>query len=286
MADLIPQGGMQPQPQGQDAGASGPDPVGNAQQQADMIPADQQQGGPPRPVGTAEDAQNQLIDQDPTAPVEATPDEQGQYEQLVTRFMLMISDPRKSHDKGVSPADSVLKDMNRPNMPLAKAIGRTGANVISILTNAAKHMGVKYDPDVIFHATDECLTLLYIMGKAAGIFHGVPQFDPQNPGELTKKEMEMLGDAKMFAAEQYGNHLLATGQLSKSESADFSNFWKKQVGREVAQGTVPDNVLQQLQHNDTMQRMQDQIGQSMSGGAGGDQQQPQQQQPAPAGMGG
>ena len=262
MADLIPssmgqqmaQAGQEQQPSPEDHAAA----LSQAQQTYENTPAGQpNDSGDQRPVGTAQDARDQELSKDPSAKVEASPHEQAQYVQLVTRFILMISDDRKHSPEHPSPSDAALKQLNNPKLSVAQAVGQTTAQLIFILHNAAKSQKVQYDPDVMFHAADECIAATYLKGLARGIFHGVPPYKGiPSSGEypFEPAEMHMLAKAKIYAVQWFGRLMQQTGQITPAEKNEAMNFWQQQIKREVNSGQVSDQTIEKLIQAHMMQQ--------------------------------
>lgn len=280
MADLITS------PMGQQmANAAGPsnapNPVQQLQQQADNAPASQDSSAgsssDPRPVGTQQDQQQQALKQDPNAKVSASPKEQAEYIQLVTRFMLYIYDIRKAHANAMPPIETVLKGLNDPKMSVAQSVGNTTAQIIFILHNAAKHQKVEYSPDVLFHGADECIVATYLLGLARGIFKGAPPFKgipkEQDQYPFDKQDMAIIAKAKIAAVQRFGQLLESQGQITGQDRQDAMQFWREQIQHEVQSGKVDDSVIQKMLDNPKVQA-------AMQGQA--PNQPPQQQQAAPA----
>lgn len=255
MADLIPSGmgqqmaqaGTEPQQPSPDDHAAA---LAQAQQDFQNAPAGQpSDSGEQRPVGTAQDQRDAEVAKDPSAKVQASPHEQAQYVQLVTRFILMISDNRKHSPDHPSPSEAALKQLNNPKLSVAQAVGQTTAQLIFILHNAAKSQKVQYDPDVLFHAADECIAATYLKGLARGLFHGVPDYKGiPSSGEypFEPAEMHMLAQAKIYAVQWFGRLMQQTGQITPAEKNEAMNFWQQQIKREVNSGQVSDQTIEKL----------------------------------------
>lgn len=223
-------------------------------QQSQPMPQDQAAGSDsdPRPVGTQQDAQNAKLAQNGDSPmnrVPATPEEQAQYTQLVTRFVLMISDMRPG-PTGKSPVDLALEQLNNPKLSVAQAVGYTTAQIIFILHNGAKAQKVQYDPDVLFHGADECIVATYLLGLARGIFKGMPPFkglsDNQDSYPFEQSEVTVIAHAKLYAVQRFGKLMEQNGQISPNEKQQAIDFWHQQVTREIKNHEVDDTVMKQL----------------------------------------
>lgn len=239
---------------------------------ASMIPADKvgqqldgaDQGGP-RAKGTLKDADDARVDADPEAEVNASPEEQKQYDSLVTRFLLFISDPRQSSDKHASPTQSVISMMNKPNVPAAIALGRAAANVVFTLMHSAKMQGKPYDAEVVFHAADEMIPALYLLGAAHGIWHGLPPFhgmEQDGTYDFEDSEIKVIGEAKMQGTRFIGNMMVQHGWITEDVAKSNMELWKQRIEQEVAHGNVSDEVMEKLAENGTFDKIHDQLGTS------------------------
>lgn len=251
MADLIQS------PMGQQMSDAAGNPIGQLQTASENQPADPSQSSgssqDPRPIGTEDDANQQKLQQDPNAKVPASPRDQAEYTQLVTRFVLMIHDMRRSHPGALSPTESTLKQLNNPNLTVAQAVGNTTAQLIFILHNAAKHMKVQYSPDVLFHGADECAAAVYLLGLAAGIFKGTPPFKgvPKEgqPYPFDQQDIAILGKAKIAAVQHFGKLMESQGMITDQERQQAMGFWQQQITHEVNSGKVDESVVQKMMND-------------------------------------
>jgi hypothetical protein len=265
-------------PPGSDAQAGGqatpaPDqgsPDANVPNPAASTPASPQgqalngatQGGA-RAKGTQQDANDAATAADPNAPVPATPAEQAQYHQLVTRFLLFISDKRKATPKHPSPWQSVLAMLNNPHVPLAVAIGSATAHIVFTMVHAAQAQKITYDPEVLFHATDELVTAMYLLGNSQGLFNGMPPFQGlQKDGNynFSDAELRVLGESKMQAVRAFGTLEVKAGMITPDVSQANQAFWKQQIQREVESGNVSDGVLQSLSKQGVFDKIHQALG--------------------------
>lgn len=263
MADLItaPMGQMMAgQDQPADPAQAAPQPNNLAQQatqQQQNAPAspDQSSGSDsnPKPVGTQQDAQNAQNASNGNSPmnrVPATPQEQAEYNQLVSRYVLMISDMRPSPGHGKSPLDSCLQQMNNPKQTVAMAVGYTTAQEMFILHNGAKQQKFQYSPDVMFHAADECIVATYLLGQARGIFKGTPPYqglkEDATSYPFTKEEINIIGHAKLFATQKFGALMQSHGQISTTERQQAMDFWHQQIVREIKSGEVDPSIIKKM----------------------------------------
>lgn len=226
------------------------------QQQNAPVPQDQAAGSEqdPRAVGTVQQrqqAQMKANDNDPTTPVAATPMEQAQYTQLVNRFVLMISDPRPS-PSGHSPCEQAIQMMNNPSVPLPQAIGFATAQQIFILHHGAKVQGHSYEPDVMFHAADECVASMYLLGLARGLFKGMPPYKPQPAGQpypFEPAEVNVIGHAKLYTVQKFGAMLQQNGEIQLTERKQAVDFWQQQIQREIKSGEVDQSLIEKMQND-------------------------------------
>lgn len=290
------------------ASATGADPSSDPNDPNNIqnaTPAQQKETGAdkesPHAVGTVQDANEAAQDENPLNPQEVSPEEQAQYEQFVSRFVMFISDdgskrhPANGPSNGPSPSDAVLKMLNNPRVPLAVAIGTTVAHVAFLMVQTAKAQKVQYSTDVLFHANAECTTMMYLLGLSAGIFKGVPPFkglEPDGSYDFTPQEVRIITDAQIQAVRAFGNMEVKAGLITPEVQQANLQFWKQQVAREVKSGLVTDETMNRLvksghlkspQSAGTAGQVAPQVQQGQSQGQGqGLSQQPQaqaQQQP-------
>jgi hypothetical protein len=252
------------------------------QQVADSGGANPDQAGM---KGTVKDAQDAAVDDDPNAEVDATPEEQAQYDQLVARFVTFISDSSIHTPGQKSTSDTVLQEINNPKLPLAINLGQAVAHIIFMIVQSAKVHKVDYSPEVLFHAADECCSSIYLLANAAGIVKGMPPFkgldaiDEDGDYDFEPIEIKVIGETKMQACRIFGNMLVKAGYIGKDVSAENQDFWKKQISREVAQGNVSDEVLAKLNKTGTFDKVHEHMGSDPS--TMGEPQQPDPNQPPP-----
>lgn len=244
-------------------------PADPAGQQLDG--ADAQDG--PRAKGTQADANEAATDQDPESEVPSSPEEQKQYDSLVARFLLFISDPRQSTPDHPSPTQSVLGMLNKPNVPAAIALGKACANIVMMLMHSARVQGKPYDAEVVFHAADEMIPALYLLGAAHGVWKGLPPFHGMQPDgsyEFADDEIKVLGEAKMQGTRFLGNLLVQSGQITNDVAQSNAELWKQRIAQEVAHGNVSDEVMEQLAKKGVFDKLHDHLG--TAGYSGADQQ--------------
>lgn len=287
-------GGAMPDPSQQGAGAAptGPGDAADPQGQGGLIPGQTEpdptaddtaqdptaqvldSGGAPADQagmkGTVKDAQDAAVDDDPNAEVEATPEEQAQYDQLVSRFVTFISDGRVHTPGQKSTSDTVLEQLNNPKKPLAINLGEATAHIIFMIVQSAHAHKVDYSPEVLFHAADECVTSIYLLANAAGIIKGMPPFkgldaiDEDGDYDFEAVEIKVIGESKMQACRVFGNLLVRAGMIGKDVSSENQEFWKKQIAREVSQGNVSDEVLAKLNKSGAFDKVHEHMGNDSS----------------------
>jgi hypothetical protein len=246
-------------------------------------------GDVPRMAGTVQDAKDAAVDADPNAEVEASPEEQAEYDQLLSRFLLFISDTKQPQGGGKSASDTMLEQLNNPKIPLATAIGTVTAHIVYTIVSAASHQKVTYSPDVLLHAAEECVSAVYLLGLAGGIIKGMPPFKgmpDDGDYDFEDSEIQVIGEAQMQAVKEYGSILVKTGDLSAADRTANQDFWKKQIAREVSTGNVSDDVLSRLQAKGAFDKVHAHMGQGgmpdPSSGQPPAQPDPSAQAPAPA----
>ena len=233
--------------------AAPPNPVAQAQAASDSVPTpqDQAQGSSndPRPVG--------YKSQTDEGKQQATPEEQAQYTQLINRFMLYISDTRKSHHQLMSPAAATLHALNNPHWNVPQALGNVAADTIFMLYMSAKQQKAHYSESALFHGADECIGLLYILGQAHHIFKGTPPFkgyDEKKPYPFTPQEIAILAHAKLTAVQRFGQRMQSAGQYTDQDRQQAMTFWRQQIQKEIQQGKVSDETVNKLMQSPQMQQ--------------------------------
>lgn len=240
-------------------------------------PQPPQQEPAPRPVGTQEQHNNAVSAVDPTAETQADENEQAQYNQFVSRFMLALSDPKSKV------GDATLKVMNNMHLTVPEAVGQATANLAFIIVKGAAAHKIQYAPDVLFHAAFECVCVVYVFGLAAGIWKDVPPFQglkPDGSYPFNQKELKILCSAQMQAVRYFGNMELKNGMISNQIRQANMQFWHEQIQREVKSGVVNEDVLKKLAQAGVFKGAQDK-SQQLQGQAQQAQAQQQSQVPQP-----
>lgn len=148
-----------------------------------------------------------------------SPEEQAQYDQLVTKALDLIDGPKTQR--------AILDQMNQKDMPVYQAVGRTAAMMAMALEQQAKASGIELSGDVIFHAAkDYILPELFTIGEAAKIL--------PTPKDGDQSQLNM---AFLEAQKVYGEHVLQGPDATKA-SQGAQDFYAQQVAKEVDDGKV------------------------------------------------
>lgn len=237
-----------------------------------------QQEPVPRPMGTQEQHNDALSSVDPTALTNADENEQAQYNQFVSRFMLALADPKSKM------GDATLKMMNNMHLTVPQAVGQATANIAYIIVKGASAHKIQYAPDVLFHAAFECVCVVYVFGLAAGIWNNVPPFKGlQSDGTypFDHNELKILCSAQMQAVRFFGDMELKNGMISNQIRQANMQFWQQQIEREVRTGAVNEDVLKKLASAGVFKGAQNKAQQLQAQPQQPQQQQQQSQTPQP-----
>lgn len=239
----------------------GQDDPNDPSQDQPAAPPGQTGPGGAIPVGTVDQRAEMATQQDPTAKVPATKQEQSEYDDFTSQFLLFISN-QKPGGKNLSGHQSTMRQLNDPKIPAAVAVGKTVAMIAMIIVKHAEHQGKKYDPNVLFHANVECCVSVYMLGKAAGIFKNIqPMEAPDKDGNYTfdNSDIRVIADSQIQAIKFFGNMMIHQGLLSQDVQSANKVFWQKQVQREITSGQVPQRVFDMLEKTGAMQHMQNHV---------------------------
>lgn len=196
-----------------------------------------------RPAGTQDQHNDAASAVNPTLEMQPTDDEQAQYNQFVSRFMMALSDPKSKM------GDATLKLMNDIHMTIPEAVGRATANLAFIIVKGAQAHKIQYDTDVLFHAAFECVCVVYVFGLAAGIWKNVPPYKGLNSDgtyPFDHAELKIVLSAQMQAVRFFGDMEVKNGMLSPQVRKANMQFWQQQIQREVKAGGVNEDVLKKL----------------------------------------
>lgn len=172
----------------------------------------------------------QMLTEDDTA---VSPAEQKYYDDFVTRALMFMNDPRKPLGKngkensdGKAPRDVIIDHLNVRGMSADAAVGRTTAQIAWLIFANAKHNGVDYPPDVLYHGADEIMSHVYEIGVQSGAIKNPPP--PDSP-----EEQKLLGMAKMYACQFFGNNVIDSGLNDQQANRQY---YLQQMQREADTG--------------------------------------------------
>jgi hypothetical protein len=197
-------------------------------------------------------ASDQMLTQDDTY---VSPEEQQAYDDFVTRALLFMNDPRipagkngKPDNTRKAPRDVIIDHLNIKGMPADVAVGRTTAQICWLIFSNALHNGVHYPPDVLYHGSDEVMSHVYEIGVQSGAIKNPPP--PDSP-----EEQHLLGMAKMYATEFFGDNVINAGLDNQDEARQF---YLQQIKREADSGAMenwnPGDQMSPAQLNDFLAR--------------------------------
>lgn len=241
------------------------DPAQAGQQAAPSGQFVEQQSGP-RVIGEPEDNIKRQQALDPSGTEEVTEEEQAQYDDFVSRSLLLLADRRTPQGEDAqlkkSPQQTTLDLMNQSNFDVPTALAEGASRTAMLLHNMAKRAKKPYSPDVMFHAADELIAALYLLGKTAKIFEGLPggvsigdskkALSKSDDGsvldsiEFTEEELALMGQAKMIAVEKFGQMLQKSGQVGEEEQAEAMKFWQSQIEKEVESGEFDESQFEDV----------------------------------------
>jgi hypothetical protein len=127
--------------------------------------------------------------------INATEDEQMQYEMLAVRARKIIYGKKK---------EKVLELLGVGESP-AESMGRTGAMLLKGLVDAAAGRGVDINSDVGLEAGADIVEDLNELGKSAGVF----KYDDE------ESEVKEVSDALLWGVKFYGEGMKLTPELQK-----------------------------------------------------------------------
>lgn len=175
---------------------------------------------------------DQMLAEDDTA---VSPEEQQAYDDFVTRGLMFLNDTRKPlgkngkpNENAKSPADTIISHLNVRGFGADQAVGRTTAQICWLIFSNAQHQGVKYPPDVVYHGADEIMSHVYEIGVQSGAIKNPPP--PDSP-----QEQHLLGMAKMYACQYFGNNVIDSGLNNQDEA---KQFYQQQMQREADSGSL------------------------------------------------
>jgi hypothetical protein len=235
--DLIPQGGMPqqqqtvPQPGAMPTGANAmPDPTAAPTGDNGLATgssADMQAAAGIMPMGS-DVATNPTPDDGGDSgdgTVKASPEEQHQYNQMVTKAKQFIH--------GKQSRDAVLKMLNLPGKPAYENIGRAAANIVQMIEKSAESSGMQLSQDVMVHGGMAIVQDLLNTAKTAGVL-----------GKVDESQLPHLFQLSVLeAVKQYGQSMIAAGNAPTN---DAKNFMAHMVTQEAQSGKAPAALTQNL----------------------------------------
>lgn len=189
----------------------------------------------PRPTGAGPDGVEPTVD--PWDETNVTEEEQGQYDQFVTKALRFIHHPQSR--------DKIIDHMNDKNVSVPEAVGRTAAVVVETVVNHAKASGVDISGDAVFHAGTEIVQELMEVGARAGIF---PIKWPEDESDLPQEIDYMLEQAFAIGVHEYGKKMTATEE-GKALADEAQNFYATQVAKEADAGQLDPTFAGQQERN-------------------------------------
>lgn len=147
--------------------------------------------------------------------VKATPEEQHQYNQMVTRAKQFIH--------GQKSRDAVLKMLNVQGQPAFENVGRATASIVQMLETTAEKSGAPLGQDVLFHGGMAIAQDLLNLGIKSGSF-----------GKVKPDQQPHLLQLSVLAAmKHYGNAQIQGGT---AQTADAQGMMASLVGQDHASG--------------------------------------------------
>lgn len=132
--------------------------------------------------------------------VQATPEEQADYEQFVLKAIQFIHGPKSSR--------AVLQHLNQKDTSVPEAVGRTTAFIVKNISNSAKLAKASVSPDVMFEASHEIVEELLGVGSASGIFP--IKWPEQDNAPLSPEQEDLAAQSVSLAAHFYGQEFVKT----------------------------------------------------------------------------
>lgn len=131
---------------------------------------------------------------------QATPAEQGQYEQIQSMAGQMIHGPKRA---------KIIEMMNDPSRPVHETVGDVAAHIGGIIIGSMEAAGETPDLVTIMSAAEDyVIPQLFEVGEAAGVL-------PQMEEEEEQREMQL---ALLHAQSVYGNKMVQEGTAPTNEA--------------------------------------------------------------------
>ena len=134
--------------------------------------------------------------------IQATPEEQAQYEQAIDIARKMIIGEKAK-------TKEIVKKMNNPRRPVHEAVGDVVAQIGGVIINSMESAGETADPSLMLMAAEDYLIpTLFEVGEIAGV---IPKMSPEDE----QKEMQLT---LLHAQSVYGNKAAKEGRLPTAEA--------------------------------------------------------------------
>lgn len=152
---------------------------------------------------------------------QATPQEQAQYDEIVTRMMSMIHDPQTGK--------SIVDAMKGGQRSVGSAVASAAEKLILFAKESSKAQGVEFAPEALREAFGkEIIPELVDVGEAEGLW------------ELDEKEYEKaVQDSVMLATKRVGETMIRNGTIPQSEAQDFLSSQGVEVSDMIPEGLTP-----------------------------------------------
>jgi len=172
----------------------------------------------PRAFGGEEDPESSSGD------VQATPEEQMDYEFLATRARKMIFGKSK---------EKILTMLGSSETP-AKGLGRAGSMIIKSLMMSSKQQGKDISTETAINAAAVVLTDLNDLAKANGVF----KYD------TPKDEETEMSEGMLWGIKFYGDGMIANGEITPELQKMAMDQVKSGIAEETAKGPQKTKVAE------------------------------------------
>jgi len=163
--------------------------------------------------------------------LQASPEEQQDYEMLVVRGRKMIFGENK---------DDLLELMGSSEAP-AKGLGQAASMIVKSLTSAAKEQGRDIGPDAAINAGTVIVNELNELAVANGVFKY----------ESAKDEEDEIKDGVLWGVKLYGDGMVQNGELTPEISAS-------------AKQQVTEGIREDAQQNPKKKKMASAVSEAMN----------------------
>jgi hypothetical protein len=173
----------------------------------------------PRGFGGTEDPEPK---ENADGSIDATPEEQEQYDLLTIRARKVMFGPGK---------DDVLAMLGSSESP-AQGIGQAGAMIMKSLYQAAKNSGMDIPADVMIEAGTEVADDLNELGKSAGVF----EYDSK------EEENSELADSMLWGVKYYGDGMVTAGEITPEMQKEAQRVTAEGIESEGGPKRKPDPI--------------------------------------------